>query len=80
MTIKTIFQVWVEEFKRRRSDVKDELHSRRLISVHNLEHINFGHDVILQISDLVQASISVTLHISHEYVFHIDFEFEILEN
>lgn len=62
---------WVAEFKRGRSDVKDEHRSGRPISVTTPENIDSVHDIILQDRRIGLKHIAETLHICCERVFHI---------
>jgi transposase len=62
---------WFAEFKRGRSDVKDEHRSGRPISVTTPGDIDSVHDMILENRRIGLTRIAETLHISYECVFHI---------
>jgi transposase len=62
---------WFAEFKRGRSDVKDEHRSGRPISVTTPGDIDSVHDMILENRRIGLTRIAETLHISYERVFHI---------
>jgi histone-lysine N-methyltransferase SETMAR len=66
-----IIKNWVAEFKRGRSDVKDEHRSGRPISVTTPGNIGSVHDMILENRRIGLTRITETLHISYERVFHI---------
>lgn len=62
---------WVAEYKRGRSDVKDEHRPGRPISVTTPENIDSVHDMILENRRIGIKSIAEALHISYERVCHI---------
>ena len=62
---------WVAEFKRGRSDVKDEHRAGRPISVTTSENIDSVHDMILADRRIGLKRIAEALNISYERVFHI---------
>jgi transposase len=62
---------WVAEFKRGRSDLKDEHRSGRPISVTTPGDIDSVHDMILENRRIGLTRTAEILHISYERVFHI---------
>lgn len=62
---------WVAEFKRGRTDVKDEHRVGRPVSVSTFENVDSVHDMILDDRRIGLKYIAETLNISYERIFHI---------